>query len=111
MELPVWHHRLNHCSLKYLLRLSKRGIIIKNLSKVKKLPPCVACMFGKSHKRPWSTKEKLSGVFSPETRPRVMASIDQMLSSQPGITPQVTGDITHLRLWAATIFVDHYSDY
>ena len=28
--------------IQYLLRLYRRGIITKNLSKVKKLPPCVA---------------------------------------------------------------------
>ena len=34
-----------------------------------------------------------------------------MVSSQPGLIPQVTGALTHARLWAATIFLDHYSNY
>ena len=38
-EILVWHHRLNQCSLKSLLRLYSRVIITNNLSKVKKLPP------------------------------------------------------------------------
>ncbi len=29
---------------------------------------------------------------------------------QPGLTSQVTGTVTHARYWAATIFVDHFSD-
>ena len=34
-EILVWHHRLNHCSPKYLLELSKRGIIPKELSNLR----------------------------------------------------------------------------
>ena len=41
-ELLVWHHMLNYCSFKYLFRLSRRGIITRNISKVRKLPPGVA---------------------------------------------------------------------
>ena len=113
-ELLVWHHRLNHCSLKYLLRLSKRGIIPRKLSKVRKLPPCVACLFGGSHKRPWSTKVKRScrSIMKPsDTRPRSTTLIDQMVSSQPGIIPQVTGDLTYARFWSDTVFFYHYFDY
>ena len=57
-DLLVWHHRLNHCSLKSLIRLSKRGVIPRKLRKIRKLPPCVAFIFGNPHKRPWSTKGK-----------------------------------------------------
>ena len=35
-ELLVWHHRINHCSLKSLIRIYKRGIIPRNLSKIRK---------------------------------------------------------------------------
>ena len=34
-----------------------------------------------------------------------------MFSNQPGLIPQVNGDLTHARLWAATVFVNHYYDY
>ena len=40
-ELLVWCHRLNHCYFKPLLRISISGIIPKNLSKIRKLLPCV----------------------------------------------------------------------
>ena len=40
-----------------------------------------------------------------------MTSIDQMVYSQPGIIPQFTGALTHAIFWAATVFLDHYSDY
>ena len=38
-ETLVCHHRLNHFSFKYLLRLSKRLIIPKKLRKFKKPSP------------------------------------------------------------------------
>ena len=40
-----------------------------------------------------------------------MSLIDQMVSSQPGLIPQVTGYLTHTILWAANLFVNHYFDY
>ena len=57
-EILFWHQRPNHCSFKSLIRLSSRGVIPRKLIKIRKLPPFVACIFGKSHKRPWSTKGK-----------------------------------------------------
>ena len=41
----VWNHGLNHYSLTYLIRLYKRGVIPRKISKIRKPPPCVACMF------------------------------------------------------------------
>ncbi len=37
--------------------------------------------------------------------------MNQMVSSQPGLIPQMAGFLINLRIWGATIFVDHYSDY
>ena len=109
-EILIWNHRLNHCYFKSLLILSNMGITPRNISKIRKLPPCVACIFGKSHKRPWSTKGKHSGrpIRKPlDTRPGAMTSIEQIVSAQPGIIPQVTGYLTHERFWTSNIFVDH----
>jgi hypothetical protein len=33
-----------------------------------------------------------------------------MISAQPGLIPQMAGFFTNLRIWGATIFVNHYSD-
>ena len=93
-EILVFHHRLNHCYLKSLLRLSKRGIIPRNISNIRKFPPCVTCLFGKSHKRPWRTKGKHSGgsIRKPsETRTGAINSIDQMVSYKPGLIPKSLG--------------------
>ncbi len=37
--------------------------------------------------------------------------MDQIVSAQPGLIPQMKGFFTHLHIWGATIFVNHYSDY
>ena len=37
--------------------------------------------------------------------------MDQLVSAQPGLIPQMAGFLTNLRIWGATICVDHYSDY
>ena len=34
-----------------------------------------------------------------------------MVSAQPRLITQVTGDLTHVGFWAANVFVDHYSNY
>ena len=112
-EILVWQHRLNLCSFKYLLRLYRRIITPKNLSQVKKLTPYLNFLFGRYHRRPWRTKSKClsRSIIKPsETRPGSMTSIDQMVSSQPRFTPQVTVSLTHARFWEANIFVYHYSD-
>ena len=113
-EILVWNHRLNHCSFKYLLRLSKRGIITNNLIKVKKTPPYVACLFGNYYKRPWRTKGKRSGGSISKHSgaiPGAMKLIDQIVSDQPGLIPQVSGDLNQARFWPATAFFEHYYDY
>ena len=40
-----------------------------------------------------------------------MILIGQMVSSQTGLIHQVTGDITHMRFYAANILMNHHSDY
>jgi hypothetical protein len=43
--------------------------------------------------------------------PGKCVSMDQMVSVQPGLLPQMAGFLTNLRIWGTTIFVDHFSDY
>jgi hypothetical protein len=43
--------------------------------------------------------------------PGKCVSINQMISTQPDLIPQMAGFLTNLWIWAATIFVDHFSDY
>ena len=107
-----WNHSLNHCTFKLLLRLFKRRLIPRNLSKVRKIPPCVACMLVNSHKRSFINKVNHSvGLIINllETRSGYMTLIGNFISSQSVLTPQVTGELTHDRFWAVTIFYYYYN--
>ena len=42
-EIMVWHHRLNHCYFKSLLRISKRGVIHRNINTIITPPPPSFC--------------------------------------------------------------------
>ena len=61
VEILVWHHMLNQCSFKCLLRIPKMGIITRNLINITTPTPCVTCLFDKSHNSPRRTKCKHSG--------------------------------------------------
>jgi hypothetical protein len=43
--------------------------------------------------------------------PGANASLDHLVSAQPGLIPQISGKLTGMRVNGATIFVDHYSDH
>ena len=109
-----WHHRLYHLQFCHIFRLASLGILPKRLLECRAKPPlCVACQFGQAHRRPWRTKGKKSGsIRRPEqTKPGDGVSVDQIVSAQPGLIPQMSGFLTSRRLWGATTFVDHVSDY
>jgi hypothetical protein len=46
-----------------------------------------------------------------DNAPGKCVNMDQMVSVQPGLIPQMTGFLTNLHIWGATIFVDNYLDY
>ena len=106
-EILVWHHSLKNFNLKFIIQEGNNN---KEYHKCNNPPPpCFTCIFSKSHKRPWRTKGKHSGGSirkTSETRPGATNLIDQMISSQPNLTPKATGELTHAILWEATIFLD-----
>ena len=73
----------------------------------------MACQFGQAHCHPWKNKGKRSGsIQTPEqTKPGDGMSVDQIVSSQPGLIPQMSGFLSNQILWGATTFVNHVSDY
>ena len=94
--------------------LAKRRILPKKLLECQdKLPLCVACQFGSAHRRPWRHKGKKSGSIRKEehVNPGDGVSIDQIISSQPGLIPKMSGFLTSKRIWGITTFVDHVSDF
>jgi hypothetical protein len=76
-------------------------------------PICVACLFGQAHMCPWQSKSKQKHPVCKPTNdaPGKKASLDQMVFAQPGLIPQMSGHLTNLRIMAATVFVDHFSDH
>lgn len=111
-ELLSWHNRLGHLSFDKLHHLASTGAIPRRLQNVHQ-PKCVSCIFGKSHKRPWRPKGKNKHhIRSPDqVDPGDNTSIDAMTSKAAGLIPQMSGFLTSKRFGAATIFVDHASDY
>jgi hypothetical protein len=112
-ELLSHHYRLKHLPFKDLQRLSKKGVIPKYLEKVK-APLCYSCMMGKQTRRPWRGKGKknLRQIRQAnETFPGANTSTDQMISPFGGLIPQLKGKLMRAKFYAATIFVDHFTDY
>ena len=108
-ELLRWHHRLGHMSFDKLQCLAKANIIPKRLATVKK-PKCVACIYGKMHRRPWRSKGDQRNIRKP-TMPGECVSVDQMQSSCISFVGQLKGRLTNKRYKYATVSVDHYSRY
>jgi hypothetical protein len=112
-ELLSHHYRLKHLPFPALQRLAKKGVIPKQLEKVK-IPLCYACMMGKQTKRPWRGKGKknIRHIRKPEECfAGANTSTDHMISPYGGLIPQLKGKLMRAKYYAATIFVDHYTDY
>jgi hypothetical protein len=92
----------------------RKGNIPKRLAALNSCCPiCVVCLFGQVHKRPWQSKSKQKHPICKPTdnAPGKKASLDQMVSAQHGLILQMSGCLTNLRIMAATIFVDHFSEH
>jgi hypothetical protein len=96
-----------------MITLAEKGQIKKKFAKLKhRLPICMSCIFGTAHHKPWRSKGYKGPIRKEsDNAPRKCISIDQMVSAQPGLIPQMAGFLTNLCIWGATVFVDHFSDY
>ena len=113
-ELMSWHHRLYHLPFRRIFMLAKYKFLPKRLLECQdKVPLCVACQFGTAHRRPWRVKGKKAGSIrrKEQVEPGDGVSVDQVISSQPGLIPQMSGYLTSSRIWGCTTFVDHVSDF
>lgn len=113
-ELLSWHFRLYHLPFWRIFELCEAGYLPKRLLKCKESKPlCVACQFGQAHRRPWRAKGKKSGSIRKEveTEPGDGTSVDQIVSAQPGLVPIMDGEHTSNRIWGATTFCDHVSNF
>ena len=94
--------------------MAELGHLPKQILDCKKnVPLCVACQFRTAHRRPWTTKGKVSGSIhtSDHKEPEYGVSIYQIISAQTGLIPQMSGFLTSFRIWGCTTFCDHVSGF
>jgi hypothetical protein len=112
-EFMELHCKLSHLPFPAMIVLAEKGKIQKKYAKLKhRLPICMSCIFGKAHRKPWRSKGSKGSIRKEsDDAPGKCVSMDQLVSAQPGLIPQMAGFLTNLRIWGATVFVDHFSDY
>ena len=108
-----WHHRLRHAPLTCLHRLASRGALPQLILKVTKMPLCAICAFATAHRRSWRTKSKPDHPIRQlhQDTPGKGTSCHHVISHQPGIVPQSTGILTHIKFLGSVLFADHHSDF
>jgi hypothetical protein len=69
-------------------------------------------MYGKATKRKWRDKtlNNKAEAYVP-TKPGEVVSVDQLISSTPGLIAQLSGSPYKARYNVATVFIDHATDY
>ena len=99
--------------IKITHKIIQEGNHSQEYHQVHKTPPLCFLTIWEVPQDTVEDKVKLSGGSISklsETRTGATTLIENMVSFQPGLTPQVTGDLTHVRFLEATVFMDHYSD-
>ena len=105
------HSALNHLPHNKMKRLAESNVIPKKFKNMKP-PLCAACIFGKQHKRPWRGKGSRNRIRRENhNSPGACVSTDQLISTVPGLIPQVRGILMKAKFTGATIFVDHCTDF
>jgi hypothetical protein len=112
-EFMGLHCKMNHLPLPEMITLAEKGQLNRKFMKLKyRLPVCMSCIFGTAHRKPWRSKGAKGSIQKKEDDASgKCVSTNHMISAQPGLIPQMAGFLTNLRIWAASIFDDHYSDY
>ncbi len=112
-EFMELHYKLSHLPLPAMIVLAEKGRIKKKFAKLKhRLPVCMSSIFGTAHRKPWLSKGSRGSIRKESNNaPGKCISLDQLVSAQPGLIPQMAGFLTNLPIWRATVFVDCFSDY
>jgi hypothetical protein len=112
-EFIKLYHKLSHLPILAMIMLAEKGRIRKKFAKLKhRLPICMSCIFGTAHRKPWHSKGSKESIRNESNNaPGKCISMDQLVSAQPGLIPQMAGVLPNLHIWGATVFVDHFSDY
>jgi hypothetical protein len=108
-QLLAWHYRLGHIPFAKIRQMASRGDLPVGLATCQ-IPKCAACMYGKATRRAWRTKSSVNAIANKRvTAPGAVVSMDQLVSSVPGLIGQMKGFITRKRYTVATVFIDHFS--
>jgi len=94
--------------------MAEPGEIPRYLASLKgRCPICVPCVFGQAQKHSWQSKSKeIHPIWKKsDDHPGTRASMDHLISVQPGLIPQISGRLTCMQSNGATVIVDHYSDH
>ena len=100
-----------------MFRFIKSGFLPTKFRKLlNKSPPCVSCLSGQAHRKPWRFKKtkdgkkiSLRGVAISKLGDTI--GVDQLVLDQLGLVPQERGTMTRSRIWAATVFIDYVTGY
>ncbi len=112
-EMLAIHWKMKHLPFKEIVQLSKKGALPKYFQSTP-FPLCPACIMGKQHRRPWrgrGKKERRSIRRAQDNYAGANTSTDQMISPFGGLIPQMKGRLMRAKYYAATVFVDHHTDY
>ncbi len=112
-EFVALHCKMNHLPFPAMTTLAEKGLINKKFVLLKiQSPICMSCNFGMSHCKPWHTKGA-HGLICKDSddTPAKCISMDQLVSAQPELIPQMASPLTNLRKWGTTISVGHVSGY
>ena len=92
-EFMELHYKLSHLPLPAMIVLAEKGRIKKKFAKLKhRLPVCMSCIFGTAHCKPWRSKVSKGSIRKEsDNAPGKCVSMDQLVSAQPGLIPQMAG--------------------
>jgi hypothetical protein len=113
-EIISHHTWLRHVPFPQLIVMAESGDIPHCLASLKDCCPISSpCLFGQAHKCPWQSKsKKLHPIWKKsDDHSGAQASMDHLVSEQPGLIPQVSDKLTSMHINGGTVIIDHYSDH
>ncbi len=116
-EWSSLNERLWHLPFAVMFCLCKAAFLPKKFIKLQNSqPPCISCLFGQAHRKPWQLKSSKDGKVSKLRGPAlskagqtITVGADQLTSAKPGLVPQEKGCLTCAWVWTATVFINFYT--
>ena len=110
-KLAVLRERFGHLRFSILKLMDRSGLIPRKLVNVDS-PTCTGCAYGKSHRKLCQLKGVRNlKILNIATVPGQVVRVDQLVSPTPGFFPTHRGTTTTKQYIAATVFVDHFSNF